>query len=107
MIEEFLHVAGVEGLRFVRKFIELPKRWGRKDPSVCAENPSVAPPCSACHGLGFVSHAEPLPPEFNIWRLNRHVHPDGRITWEGDCRICAIPREGRVYVPFAWTEHPP
>ena len=62
------------------------------------------PPCPACHGLGFVSHDEKhLNEAFNIWGLTRHAHADGRVTWEGDCRICAIPRGGRVYVPFGWV----
>lgn len=46
-------------------------------------------PCPICSGLGFVSHDEHgMPPAFNVAFLNRHLHPNGRVTWEGTCRRC-------------------
>jgi hypothetical protein len=46
-------------------------------------------PCQACNGLGFRSLDDAkLHPLFNVAGLNRRVHPDGRITWEGQCIMC-------------------
>lgn len=64
-------------------------------PNVCARGEgnldmfSRTLPCPICHGLGFVSHDDrQTGPGFNFTGLTRRVHPDGRVTWEGDCVWC-------------------